>query len=105
MTDPSLPSYATLVVFAVILANIATAWVVLMTFGANKGELYAGAPPLVAGLSCLSLALCYYKAIVAVDVSFWASVFFAVMGLWGAWRDYNHLSEHQKGGKKSPIGK
>jgi hypothetical protein len=92
MNASSLPSYATLVLVAIVLVNLATAWVVMLTMGENSGQLFAGAPPGIAALSCLLLILFYYNAMLPIEVSFWGSAFLAVMGLWGAWADYRHLA-------------
>jgi hypothetical protein len=100
MNASSLPSYATLVVIAVILANLATAWVVIITMGEHSGQMFAAAPPGLAALSCLLLVFFYYNIVVPIEVSFWGSAFLAAMGLWGAWADYRHLAERRKSIKK-----
>ncbi len=104
MNASSLPSYATLVVVAVILLNLATAWVVVLTMGENNGNLFAGAPPGVAALSCLMLVFLYYNAVVAPEVAFWGSAALAALGLWGAWVDYTRLVERRKSVKKRGEG-
>jgi hypothetical protein len=96
MDSPLLPSYAFLIVIGIVLANVATVVVVVITMGEHGGSVFAGAPPMLAGLSCLTLVLCYYKIMLPVEVSFWGSAFLAAMGLWGAWADYTHLADRKK---------
>ncbi len=96
MTESPLPSYAFLIVAVVIMVNLATAWVMMLTMGENNGSLYSGGPPAVAALSCVLLLFCYYKVILPIDFSFWGAAFLAALGLWGAWVDYTHLSDRRK---------
>ena len=96
MTASNLPYYANMVVIAIILAILATAWVVVLTTGENGGKLYAGAPAGVAALSGLLLVFFYYNAVLPLEVSFWGSAILAALGLWGAWVDYTHLTDRRK---------
>lgn len=101
MNASSLPSYATIVVAAVILANLATAWVVVLTMGANGGQLFSGAPLGVTSLSCLLLVFLYYNMLFPLEVSFWGSAVLAALGLWGAMVDYRHLRDREKPRRKT----
>lgn len=101
MFEFSVPSYSYLILAVAVMANLATAWMVMLTMGENKGNLFAPGPPLLAGLSIFSLLLYNYNAIVSQELSFWGTVFMAAMGLWGAWVDYTHLSDRRKAGEKT----
>ncbi|MBK6982432.1 MAG: hypothetical protein IPH30_13670 [Betaproteobacteria bacterium] len=92
----TLPTYAYLVVIAVVLANLGTAWILVLTMGENNGSIISGGPPLVAALSVLCLVLSQYNILLPLDVSFWGSAFLAALGLWGAWVDYAHISDRRK---------
>ncbi len=92
----TLPTYAFLVVIAVVLANLGTAWLVMISMGENNGSLISGGPPLVAALSVLCLVLSQYNILLPLDVSFWGSAFLAALGAWGAWVDYAHISDRRK---------
>jgi hypothetical protein len=94
MHPTELPSYASMVIGLVILADIIAAWIVLMTMMKNKGNLYDQGPPWMIVLSAVSLFLCWKNAFVSVEISFWAAVGFGILGLWGAWTDYIHLVRH-----------
>lgn len=100
MNAAALPSYASLVSVIVVVANLVTLWLVLLAMGKNRGSLADQGPPMLAGLSFVALALCYYNAIFPVEMSFWGAAVLGAMGLWGAWVDYARLSDHQK-----PVGK
>lgn len=96
MNASSLPSYAGMVVVAVIVANLATAWLVVLSYGMNNGNLADHGPPWLGALSCIALLLCYYGIIFSVELSFWGSVILAALALWGAWVDYTRLSDRRK---------
>ncbi|MGE0355407.1 MAG: hypothetical protein AB7P08_00695 [Burkholderiales bacterium] len=101
MPEPSLPSYAGVVMVLVIIANLATGWVVLLTMGVNGGSLFSGGPPAMVGISCVALALCHYNILIPLDVSFWGATLSGALGLWGAWVDYSHLSDRREAVRKS----
>ena len=101
MDASSLPSYAAMVVVAVIAANLATAWLVVLSIGENSGNLADQGPPLLAALSCIALVLCYYKIIFPVELSFWGAAALGALALWGAWVDYTRLSDRRKTLSKS----
>jgi hypothetical protein len=101
MNDSALPAFAITIVVMVIAMNLATAWVTALTMSENNGGLFAAGPPVLAALSCLSLCLCYYRILLPIDVSFWAAVFLAVMGFWGAWVDYSRLADRRKALQKA----
>lgn len=96
MNPSPLPSYAYLIVGAAVVANLITASMVMITMSMNKSILYDAGPPGVAALSCLALLLFHYNALLPQEVALWGSAFLAAMGLWGAWVDYVHLSDHMK---------
>ena len=98
--DSSLPSYAAVVLLAVIVANLVTAWLVVLAIGENSGNLFDVGPPWLAAFSCIGLLLCYYKAIFPVELSFWGSAVLGGMGLWGAWVDYTRLADRRKNPEK-----
>lgn len=100
MTQPALPSYAYLIVGVAILANVAAAWMVMLTMSLNKSILYDPGPPGLAALSIVVLLLFHYDALLPRDISLWGAAFLAGMSLWGAWVDYVHLSDHIKAGSK-----
>ncbi len=100
-----LPSYATIVVGAIILANLASAWVITLTMGKNKGEFYDQGPPWMVALSILTLLLCWYDLFLPIEVSFWGATAFAGFGLWGAWADYTHLLDHYRDQKREKSRK
>lgn len=101
MPEPSLPSYAGVVMILVIVANLATGWVVMLTIGMNGGSLYSGGPVAMVGISVLALALCQYNILLPVDISFWGATLTGALGLWGAWVDYSHLSDRREAVRKS----
>ena len=96
MTESELSSYAYLVTAFVVIANLGTAWIVVLTMGENKGILASGGPPLLAALSCLALLLLHYNVLLPREVSFWGSAILAALGFWGAWVDYAHLTDRRK---------
>lgn len=108
MKSSALPSYAMLVVSAIILANIVAVWVILLTMGKNKGDFYDQGPPWMVALSLIALLFCWYEIILPAEVTFWGSAAFAAFGLWGAWADYTHLLDHYRDLKReksrSPSG-
>jgi hypothetical protein len=89
-----LPSYANVVIGAVIVANILSAWVIAITMAKNKGELYDQGPPWMVALSVVTLLLCFYDLFLPAEVSFWGSAALAGFALWGSWVDYSHLVRH-----------
>jgi uncharacterized membrane protein HdeD (DUF308 family) len=96
MKATSLPTYAMLVISGVILANIIAAWIILLTIGKNKGELYDQGPPWMVAASVITLLFCWYDIFMPAEVAFWGSVVLAVFALWGAWADYSYLLEHYR---------
>ena len=91
-----LPPYAMILLSGVILANIISVWLILMTMAKNKGELYDQGPPWMAALSVIMVLLCWYDSILPPETSFWGSAGFAVFAIWGSWVDFRHLLEHQE---------
>ncbi|MBL0142561.1 MAG: hypothetical protein IPP91_10805 [Betaproteobacteria bacterium] len=96
MTDSSIPSYAGLIAIVVIMANLATAWLVVLAMGENSGGVFSEGPPWIAVGSGVTLALWHYNVILPAEMSFWGSVLLGAMGLWGSWVDYARLSDRRR---------
>jgi hypothetical protein len=96
MNATALPSYAFLIAVIVVVANLATAWLVMLSVAENSGSFYDQGPAWLAVISSICLALSYYNAILPVELSFWGSAGLGAMGLWGAWVDYARLADRRK---------